>query len=57
LIEEFDPFPVPIHDDTLDCLSRIYDEDLNTSWPRQIPTDDRYTRKRRSPKGKTWRTR
>ena len=58
LIEEFDPFPVPIHDDTLDCLSRIYDEDLNTSWPRQFPTEDRYTRKaKKRGQGKTWRTR
>ena len=45
LIEEFDPFPVPIHDDMLDCLSRIYDEDLNKTWPRQHGTVDRYAKK------------
>ena len=47
LIEEFDPFPVPIHDDTLDSMSRIYDEDLLTTWPRQQEErKERYTANR-----------
>lgn len=47
LLEEYDPFPVPIHDDTLDCMSRIYDEDLTTRWPKQVVQSDRYTRQNR----------
>jgi phage terminase large subunit-like protein len=34
LTEEYDPFPVPLHDDMIDCMSRIYDQDLATVWPR-----------------------
>ena len=54
LLEEYDPFPVPIHDDMLDCLSRIYDADLVTTKPRETFREDRYTRaqkrqRRRSP--------
>jgi len=48
LLEEYDPFPVPIHDDTLDCMSRIYDEDLYARPPMLYPeTEDRYTRAQR----------
>lgn len=34
LVEEYDAFPVPVHDDCLDCLSRILDDDLNAAWPK-----------------------
>lgn len=45
--EEFLLFPVPLHDDGLDCISRIFDRDLDARWPRTnvsaVP-DDRWTR-------------
>jgi hypothetical protein len=31
--EEYIPFPVPVHDDMLDCLARIVDPDFPTSFP------------------------
>ena len=31
--EEFKAFPVGLHDDMLDALSRILDEDMNVTWP------------------------
>lgn len=33
LNEEYDAFPVPIHDDMLDCLARIVDEELGAIFP------------------------
>lgn len=49
LIEEFDPFPVPVHDDMLDCLARILEADLEADWP-MIDEEkiDRYAGKRRT---------
>lgn len=47
LIEEYDAFPVPVHDDMLDVKARILDEDLNATWP-MIEVDeaiDRYSRR------------
>lgn len=32
--EEYLPFPVPIHDDMLDCLSRILDPAITPVWPK-----------------------
>lgn len=31
--EEYIPFPVPVHDDMLDCMARIEDPDFPTSFP------------------------
>jgi phage terminase large subunit-like protein len=31
--QEYRAFPVAIHDDMLDALARILDEDLHASWP------------------------
>lgn len=47
LVEEYDPFPVPVHDDMLDILSRIYDEDMQLVWPKFIEPSkgDRYTKR------------
>lgn len=44
--EEITPWPVPVHDDILDCISRIFDIEL--SWPKAAETDkpDRYSRTR-----------
>lgn len=41
--EEFKPFPVGLHDDMLDALARILDEDLDVTWPKQLQ-EDRYHR-------------
>lgn len=48
LNEEFDCFPVPVHDDMLDCMARINDGDLNAQWPMTEEKIDRYTRTRRN---------
>lgn len=42
--EELKAFPVSLHDDMLDCLSRILDEELGTIWPRGSAkkAEDRY---------------
>lgn len=45
LNEEFLSFPVCVHDDMLDCQSRIMDKELNTIWPRMAQNGrktDRY---------------
>jgi phage terminase large subunit-like protein len=31
--EEYVPFPVAVHDDMLDAISRILDDDLSVKWP------------------------
>lgn len=54
--EEFTAFPVPVHDDMLDALSRIFEEDLLPSWPRMENEDgrrDRYARRAGST-GSAW---
>jgi phage terminase large subunit-like protein len=46
--EEYLAFPVPVHDDMLDCQARILDPDLNVVWPRKVYDDeprDRYARR------------
>ncbi len=35
--EEFDAFPVAVHDDMLDCLSRIDDPAFEAVFPKEIP--------------------
>lgn len=43
--EEYKAFPVGLHDDMLDALSRILDDDLGVIWPKTAPEDtDRYRR-------------
>lgn len=32
--EEYVAFPVPVHDDMLDCLARIEDPDIKVKWPQ-----------------------
>ncbi|HVB80003.1 MAG TPA: hypothetical protein VNE82_08640, partial [Candidatus Binataceae bacterium] len=46
--EEYKPFPVGLHEDMLDALSRICDSDLSLLWPR-APSDppERYALRRR----------
>jgi phage terminase large subunit-like protein len=43
LVEEYDCFPVPVHDDFLDMLARV--NDIELLWPKPVPTEqkrDRY---------------
>ena len=55
LLEEYDLWPFPRHDDFLDMLSRIYDEDMMTTWPKTAPVPlDRYSTR---PKQRGWRAR
>lgn len=57
--EEYLAFPVSVHDDMLDCQSRIIDPELNAIFPRLThdPKQDRYSaaaeRQRRST-GSSW---
>lgn len=41
--EEYLSFPVGQHDDMLDSLARILDEDLKAVWPKYIEPAQRYT--------------
>ena len=58
--EEYDPFPVAVHDDFLDMLSRILDDDLEVIWPEALPEQidryalPRYTKRRRL--NRTWKS-
>lgn len=46
--EEYKAFPVGVHDDMLDSLARICDDDLNLTWPRPTNTNtDSYRPARR----------
>ncbi len=47
--EEYMTFPVALHDDMLDALARMVDEDLMTSWPMLIDETetDRYRRRKK----------
>jgi len=38
--EEYTPFPVMFHDDMLDSLARILDDDMRLTFP--LPNDDDY---------------
>ncbi len=53
LNQEYDAFPVPMHDDMLDCMARILDEDLGAIFPAIIPESDAYSY-HDEPKGSAW---
>lgn len=53
LNEEYDTFPVPVHDDMFDVKARILDDDLNAQWPRIEEYEDRYS-SRKSRRGSSW---
>lgn len=38
--EEYLPFPVGLHDDMLDALARILDDDMPAEWPMAFDRDD-----------------
>lgn len=44
ILEEYNPFPVGLHDDLFDAISRIWD--IQTVWPKPVQTEDRYARPR-----------
>lgn len=44
--EEYKAFPVGLHDDMLDALSRILDTEMAVQWPKYSETPDRYEAKR-----------
>jgi len=47
--QELKPFPVAVHDDLFDAISRICDEELGATWPSAAAgrEPDRYARARR----------
>lgn len=54
LYEELTAFPVSHHDDMLDAIARIEDEDMQVTWPKEAKTaaaEDRYSTKRRNRRG------
>lgn len=38
--QEYEPFPVATHDDMLDALARILDDDMPASWPMAFDEDE-----------------
>ena len=42
LNQEYDAFPVPVHDDMLDCMARILDEDFGAAFPQTVAPPDAY---------------
>lgn len=41
--DEYMPFPGPVHDDILDCMARIVDEDLGAEFPEFDDDDNKQT--------------
>jgi len=55
--EEYKRFPYCAHDDMLDALARILDENMNTCWPDLYlddPKADRYTKKNKNHNFSQW---
>jgi phage terminase large subunit-like protein len=48
--DEYKPFPVALHDDMFDMISRICDADMNVIWPKGAVEVDRYARSRVRPR-------
>ena len=47
--QEYKPFPVAVHDDFFDAISRVCDAEMGTTWPSATASRklDRYARARR----------
>lgn len=54
LVQEYDAFPVGAHDDMMDAIARICDEDMNLMWPKPLP--EAYARPKKRV-GQSWMTR
>jgi predicted phage terminase large subunit-like protein len=55
LVEEYDRFPVGAHDDGMDCLARILDEDLHAMFPMAYSeAADKYARRGRKSASSAW---
>lgn len=52
--EEYLAFPVPVHDDMLDCISRILDPDLNIIWPMEYEDEEQRYESRSRKRGSVW---
>ena len=52
LREEYDGFPVALHDDAMDCIARVLDEDLGVMWPEVDELPEKYKRRRSG--GSAW---
>ena len=52
--QEYKGFPVALHDDMLDCLSRIADAELPKSWPSSADEQPRRRYEQRPSSGHTW---
>jgi hypothetical protein len=48
--DEYKPFPVALHDDMFDMISRICDAAMNVIWPKGAVEVDRYARSRVRPR-------
>jgi predicted phage terminase large subunit-like protein len=50
--DEYKPFPVGLHDDMLDSISRIWD--IDTIWPKPPPENNRYAKPRARSRERSW---
>ena len=53
LNQEYEAFPVSVHDDMLDCMARILEEDVGAIFPIEY-SKERYDRYRPSSRGSAW---
>ena len=52
--QEYKAFPVALHDDLFDTISRIEDPEITLVWPLPAQEEDRYARKRDRRRRATW---
>lgn len=52
--QEYKAFPVGLHDDMLDAMSRILDEEMYLTWPKPTQEPDKYRRKYRTQAKGSW---
>jgi phage terminase large subunit-like protein len=55
--EEYAAFPVAVHDDMLDCLARILDEDMKIKWPIGLGALTGWERPEAATSSRDWRDR
>lgn len=51
---EYKAFPVGLHDDMLDALSRVCDEEMGLTWPKLSQEPDKYRRNYRKSPNTSW---